>query len=168
MSSNYTDLERAYEEASIEQDGPVDNCSYSSSDDDINGYCSCDVCDDYLDDGNSPDDFDDAESSEPQMWFDKAMQTVLGGALETATQRGQEYADSWHEDNQQTPFGDFLRREVYGDTKIVKRLTMLAALCDVKLSRLAGGWKKDTFVDLINYIAAFAYALENDIFNDGE
>ena len=40
------------------------------------------------------------------------------------------------------------------------RAIALAALCDVKYARLAGGWKADTALDLQNYLAALGAALE--------
>lgn len=171
MSSNYSDLERAYEEAGSLEDGPPDDFVYPGDDD--YGDCSCDTCDDHFDfatswdNDNPPDDFDDAESSEPQMWFDKAMQTVLGSALETATQRGVEYADSWALVSQHTPHIDMVINHLidldarFLQRKYAKRILMLASLCDVKLSRLGGGFKEDTLVDLVNYQAALLYAINS-------
>jgi hypothetical protein len=89
--------------------------------------------------------------------FNRAALSTLNESLAILDQRGGEYQDSWATENMQSPFLNNIFRE-FGVTldKEQTRLVMLAALCDVKLSRLAGPWKRDTAVDLINYLGALA------------
>lgn len=99
--------------------------------------------------------------------FNAAVDDILGGALQISDQRGGEYADSWALENQQTRFLDMVTGEILAPkggqtrpvgseffTKEEKRLIMVASLCDVKMSRMLGGFKGDTLDDLINYVAA--------------
>lgn len=96
--------------------------------------------------------------------FDAAIKTVLGAATRTADERGQEYGDSWALDTQHTPFQDLTHRviddrngQAMSWAQMVReerRLCTVAGLCDVKLSRMLGGYKADTLDDLINYVAA--------------
>lgn len=75
----------------------------------------------------------------------------------TYCQRGAEYADSWHLDNQISTFLDSTLALI-GLTDVpkdVKRLMQLACLIDVKDSRMGGPWKKDSVVDGIAYRAAY-------------
>lgn len=93
--------------------------------------------------------------------FNAAAEATIGRALAICTQRGEEYQDSWDLNNLKAPFLTHTLSNVkLLDGSIVQpatiRLIMLAALADVKLSRLVGGWKDDTAVDLINYVAAYA------------
>lgn len=104
-----------------------------------------------------------AASTAPKAAFNAAVESTLKGALNLSDQRGGEYSDSWAIDNQHTPFQDAVHRlivAVSGNDEWAlmpneeRRLCTVAALCDVKLSRLIGGYKHDTLDDLINYVAA--------------
>jgi hypothetical protein len=99
--------------------------------------------------------------------FNKACETTLNRCLGIGSQRGGEYLDSWHVDNQVTTFIDHvlaIHPEVKAavvaaagaNLKEFKRLLMAAALVDVKDSRMSGPWKTDTVDDGINYRGAFA------------
>lgn len=100
----------------------------------------------------------------PKAAFNAAVDTVLEGALKVSDQRGGEYGDTWSLKNQHTPFLDavltqigrgknaYIASNAYSTEE--KRLIMVACLCDVKISRLIGGYKDDTIDDLINYAAA--------------
>lgn len=66
--------------------------------------------------------------------------------------RGKEYCDSWATENIVRVFTDFAGRITGGDdSNEAVRLRQLAALCDVKLSRLGGAFKDDTWHDGCNY-----------------
>ena len=82
---------------------------------------------------------------------------TLKEVAKTMQERGDQYADTWGKDG------------VWHLTKaIVKQYTgvdvndetckaiALATFIDQKYSRFAGGYKKDTAIDLVNYIAALA------------
>lgn len=89
--------------------------------------------------------------------FNAACETTLGRCLNIGAQRGGEYLDSWAVENQVTTFlNHVLALPVLPDhEREYKRLLMVAALCDVKGSRLSGPWKTDTTDDFINYAGAF-------------
>jgi hypothetical protein len=95
--------------------------------------------------------------------FNRAVDEAFARCTAVSNQRGGEYADSWAVENQVTSFLDhtidILNKhdnapQNWSDEG--KRLIMLACLCDVKISRMQGGWKLDTLEDLLNYTAAFA------------
>lgn len=90
--------------------------------------------------------------------FNRASGTTLRRSLAVSDQRGGEYLDSWHVDNQVTTFIDHVLKlpVVPGREKEYKRLLMAASLVDVKDSRMGGPWKLDTVDDGINYRGAFA------------
>jgi hypothetical protein len=109
------------------------------------------------------------EEPKKKATFEEAMNNVLGAALALGAQRGQEYADSWAKGNLSTAFLNHVQRTfiakrgnvpwVFGKFE-EDRITLLASLCDVKLSRLTGPFKEDTFVDLINYVAVLLQMLK--------
>lgn len=88
--------------------------------------------------------------------FNSAVDDVLSKCATISNTRGQEYQDTWHLDNQITTFLDATLRD-FGVTlsKEQKRLLLVAALIDVKDSRMLGPFKSDTIVDSINYRAAY-------------
>jgi hypothetical protein len=94
--------------------------------------------------------------------FNSAAIETLDKAKAVCIQRGEEYQDTWSLDNLKTVFLDTALKElsVLSLTPEEKRLLVIASLCDVKLSRLIGEFKSDTFEDAINYIAAFRTWLE--------
>jgi len=89
--------------------------------------------------------------------FNAAMERTLNRSLAIGSQRGGEYLDSWHIDNQVTTFIDHVLALpiIQGHEREYKRLLMVASLVDVKDSRMSGPWKSDTTDDGINYRAAF-------------
>lgn len=78
-------------------------------------------------------------------------------------QRAGEYQDSWALENLRTPYLDSILyttdvvrlRNCDDGGKAFKRLVIMAAMCDIKLSRMGGPFKEDTYIDLNNYNSAF-------------
>jgi hypothetical protein len=90
--------------------------------------------------------------------FEDGINVILGEGVAIATQRGGEYADSWHLDNLVTTFtANTLSSFGVSLSPRQLRLVLLAALIDVKDSRMVGPYKEDTVIDGINYRAVFAY-----------
>jgi hypothetical protein len=76
--------------------------------------------------------------------------------------RGGEYEDSWAIENMVRVFTDCVLRITgndRGDEAV--RLLQLASLCDVKLSRLGGAFKMDTWHDGVNYQLVLAALTRN-------
>jgi hypothetical protein len=94
--------------------------------------------------------------------FPRAAQATLDKVTAVFGQRESEYSDTWNLDNQVTKMLDHvLRITGFGSpSKKQKRLILIAALCDVKDSRLIGEYKADTHLDAIAYRAALAKWLE--------
>ena len=92
--------------------------------------------------------------------FNRAVDTTMRRRKALSDQRGGEYRDTWARANVKTAFLDAALDavRVRGSSLSVeeKRLLIVAALCDVKVSRLIGGYKDDTLLDLGNYLDAFA------------
>jgi hypothetical protein len=94
--------------------------------------------------------------------FNSASDVTLDQTRSVYNQRGGEYQDTWDLANQVTTMLDHVLRSI-GRAEFTpqeKRLIVAAALCDVKDSRLIGGYKKDTHLDAIAYRAALAHWLE--------
>ena len=100
--------------------------------------------------------YDENVSQQPA--FNAAADTTLRRAAAISNQRGGEYLDSWALDNMITTFFDATLRalNVPGLSAEAKRLLIVAALIDIKDSRMLGPWKEDTVDDGINYRAAYA------------
>ena len=96
--------------------------------------------------------------------FDRCADATLDEVKAIYTQRGEEYADSWALENQRAPFTNMVLRDILGFENGVEpeviRLIVMAALVDVKDSRMIGPYKRDTVVDGIAYIAMFAQIIE--------
>lgn len=97
--------------------------------------------------------------------FNDACETTLLKALDTCAQRGKEYQDSWALENLNMTNFEHVWTSLGLDkllklSPVQKRLLVIASLCDVKLSRLVGGFKSDTYEDLINYLATLRTWLE--------
>lgn len=90
--------------------------------------------------------------------FNAACENTLRRSLAISDQRGGEYQDSWHVDNQVTTFIEHVLRLpiVPGREREYRRLIAVASLVDVKDSRMGGPWKLDTVDDGVNYRGAFA------------
>lgn len=97
----------------------------------------------------------DQTSKKPEPTFNRACRMVLEDALKVQAQRGEEYGDSWALENMNPIYLKAVLKEfdVYLDYPQL-RLVMLAALVDVKNSRIANGnVKTDSVTDAINYMA---------------
>jgi hypothetical protein len=89
--------------------------------------------------------------------FESSMQDVLGECISIGTQRGTEYLDSWHLDNLVTTLTQTtLQRFGVRLEPDQVRLLLLAALVDVKFSRIKGPHKRDSYIDAINYLSCYA------------
>ena len=100
--------------------------------------------------------------------FNQAVDEVLDEAKAVSDQRGAEYQDTWHLDNVVTTYLDAANRAIINKrlgsdpisylnyTSEEKRLLIVAALVDVKSSRMLGAYKRDSVLDAVNYMAAFA------------
>lgn len=87
--------------------------------------------------------------------FNRAALTTIGRATAICNQRADEYKDSWDLANLRMVFLDaILDRFGVKLTPEQKRLVIMSSLCDVKLSRVAGPFKTDTYDDNINYTGA--------------
>lgn len=99
------------------------------------------------------------DASPPKHTFNKAADNTIARANSISSQRAGEYNDSWSLEQLNTPWLDNLMRD-FPSTPVMhereyKRLIVMASMIDIKISRLGGGWKDDTPLDLINYIAAY-------------
>lgn len=75
----------------------------------------------------------------------------------TMQERGSQYADTWGKDGCWNLTRAIVKK--YTDKELSEpelKAIALASFCDQKYSRFAGGYKKDTAVDLIPYIGALA------------
>ena len=99
--------------------------------------------------------------SEAKHTFNRAVDETVSRASSISNQRAGEYSDSWSLDNLRTPWVDnLLADHPLGNVPThymphFKRLLIMASMLDIKLSRLAGGWKDDTALDSLNYLAAY-------------
>ena len=87
--------------------------------------------------------------------FEQLAEQGHARSLAVCTRRGAQYGDSWRA----CPWlvlRAVMRHLGYAEGLSPNRLRIiaLAALCDVKYARFAGGWKTDTALDLENYLAA--------------
>lgn len=82
---------------------------------------------------------------------------TINEAMYTMEERGQQYADTWGSDACWHLTRAIIKKYTgaHLDDNAVKAIA-LAAFCDQKYSRFAGGYKEDTAVDLIPYLAALA------------
>lgn len=93
--------------------------------------------------------------------FERTADQTLDDVRAVYAQRGAEYADSWALDRMVSTLTEatLARFGVKLETEQV-RLVLLAALVDIKDSRLGGPWKKDSIVDGIAYRAAYCQLRE--------
>jgi len=75
----------------------------------------------------------------------------------TMQERGSQYADTWGKDGcwhlTKAIMKQYEGKEI--DDEACKAIA-LATFIDQKYSRFAGGYRKDTAIDLVNYLAALA------------
>lgn len=81
--------------------------------------------------------------------FTSLASATLKRVEETFRERGEQYGDSWGS------FPGFCVHAIAGVPRSA-HVMALAAMVDVKYSRLQGGYKDDTLIDLIAYAAALA------------
>lgn len=92
-------------------------------------------------------------------WFNDATTKIQAEVTAVMQQRGGEYCDSWGEgrfDNTWQAVKDCVSHWglILIDAKarkIALRMVALSAMVDVKIARMGGGYKEDTFIDLNNY-----------------
>lgn len=87
---------------------------------------------------------------------------ALKEAAKTMHERGSQYADTWGKDGCWHLTKSIVEKfkEEPLDDQACKAIA-LAAFIDQKYSRFAGGYKHDTAIDLISYIAALAETVKN-------
>lgn len=96
-----------------------------------------------------------------QHTFNVAAMETLNESIKICEQRAGEYLDSWSLENLRTPYLDsiwnrlFPMSEEFKFPKAIKRLIIMASMCDIKLSRMSGSFREDTYIDLNNYNSAF-------------
>ena|ERR1700687_2716032 len=91
--------------------------------------------------------------------FNTAVDATLSDAKAVSDERGGQYLDTWALENVVTTYLDAALRVMARDiilSKEEKRLLIVAALVDVKASRMLGPYKADSVIDAVNYMAAFA------------
>jgi hypothetical protein len=87
--------------------------------------------------------------------FIERASTTLKEAAKTMHERGSQYADTWGQDGCWHLTKAIIKK--YTDKELSEnavKAVALASFIDQKYSRFAGGYKHDTAVDLIPYIAA--------------
>ena len=88
--------------------------------------------------------------------FEESADKTIEQVRAIYSQRGQEYADSWSLDNLVTTFTEHTLRELgFRLDPLQLRLVLMAALVDVKDSRMGGPFKADSIIDGIAYRAAY-------------
>jgi hypothetical protein len=103
------------------------------------------------------------QSRRPKPTFERTADATIDDVRTIYASRGQEYADSWADENLVTTFLDATLRALYIEglsdlrklTVQEKRLILLACLVDVKDSRMGGGFKPDSVIDGIAYRASW-------------
>jgi hypothetical protein len=82
---------------------------------------------------------------------------TIKNVAKTMQERGNQYADTWGEDGCWHLTKALLNK--YKETEVTNNICeniALAAFIDQKYSRFAGGYRKDTAVDLVGYLSALA------------
>jgi hypothetical protein len=89
--------------------------------------------------------------------FISSATNTLKEVAKTMQERGDQYADTWGKDGVWHLTKAIVKQyaKVDIDDETCKAIA-LATFIDQKYSRFAGGYKKDTAIDLVNYIAALA------------
>jgi len=87
---------------------------------------------------------------------------TLNEVVATMQERGGQYSDTWGKDGCWYLTKAIIEKATnYTPSQKECEAIALAAFVDQKYSRFAGGYKKDTAVDIIPYIAALASRLED-------
>jgi hypothetical protein len=89
--------------------------------------------------------------------------TTIKEVVKTMQERGSQYADTWGKDGcwnlTKAVVKKYTDKDL--DQEALKAIA-LASFCDQKYSRFAGGYKEDTAIDLIPYIAALVDTIKKD------
>ena len=89
--------------------------------------------------------------------------TTIKEVVKTMQERGSQYADTWGKDGcwnlTKAVVKKYTDKDL--DQEALKAIA-LACFCDQKYSRFAGGYKEDTAVDLIPYLAALVNTIKID------
>jgi hypothetical protein len=89
--------------------------------------------------------------------------TTIKEVVKTMQERGSQYADTWGKDGcwnlTKAVVKKYTDKEL--DQEALKAIA-LASFCDQKYSRFAGGYKEDTAIDLIPYIAALVDTIKTN------
>lgn len=104
--------------------------------------------------------------------FERCADATLDEVRGIYAERGAQYADTWSPENNARHFTKEAFEMLDGLHKPFDaqdaRLLQLAALIDVKISRMTGGFKSDTVVDLIAYLATYKTLREEYQANETE
>ena len=89
--------------------------------------------------------------------FINSATNTLKVVVETMQQRGEQYADTWGKDGCWNLSKAVIEKQ-FGIKPTVEQCESIALACfiDQKYSRFSGGYKQDTTVDLVSYLAALA------------
>jgi hypothetical protein len=91
-----------------------------------------------------------------QPTFERTADATLDTTRATYAQRGGEYGDSWSLENMVATFTEHTLKAIGNDrSPAAIRLLVMAALVDVKDSRMTGPWKMDSLVDGVAYRACY-------------
>jgi hypothetical protein len=94
--------------------------------------------------------------------FIKDATNSLNEVVATMHERGSQYCDTWGKDGCWNLTKSVIKKTTnHNPTQKECEAIALAAFVDQKYSRFAGGYKKDTAIDIIPYIAALIGKLEN-------
>lgn len=95
--------------------------------------------------------------------FINAASNTIEAVIETMQERGSQYADTWGNDAcwhlTKSVLQKFKGKE---PTSEICKAVALASFIDQKYSRYAGGYKQDTTIDLISYLAVLAETLKTE------
>jgi hypothetical protein len=88
--------------------------------------------------------------------------TTIKEVAQTMQERGSQYADSWGKDSIWLLTKAIIKKytDVDVDDETCKAIG-LAVFIDQKYSRFIGGYKRDTAIDLVPYLAALAEKVKN-------
>lgn len=96
--------------------------------------------------------------------FITAATSTIKEVVSTIQERGNQYSDSWGKDAAWHLTKATIKKLV--NTEITDKQAAsigLATFIDQKYSRFAGGYKRDTALDLIPYLAAFIEKIDKDV-----
>jgi hypothetical protein len=105
----------------------------------------------------------EAEPAKQEPAFPSAARATMEKCSSVFAQREGEYKDTWALENQVTTMLDHVLKVIdIGEMSTEeKRLVLVAALCDVKDSRMIGDYKEDSHLDAINYRMTLAKWLDD-------